>query len=117
MATFTYTSKTGMFVDDFETDHEAVDVYGLLGAVKTVSVGIGALKHGYAYDIDLLLVVPGNRNLVVMSDVGGPQNVSNASFTISNAGATAIGNSNGAWTLYMHDDGNKDFAASRPGAS
>jgi subtilisin-like proprotein convertase family protein len=44
-----------------------------------------------------------------MSDVGGPQNVSNASFTISNAGATAIGNSNGAWTLYMHDDGNKDF--------
>jgi hypothetical protein len=46
MATFTYTSKTGMFVDDFETDHEAVDVYGLLGAVKTVSVGIGALRHG-----------------------------------------------------------------------
>jgi hypothetical protein len=44
-----------------------------------------------------------------MSDVGGPQNVSNASFTISDAGVTAIGNSNGAWTLYMHDDGNKDF--------
>lgn len=45
-------------------------VSGLAGAVTTVTVTLADVTHGALADVDALLVAPGGRNLLLLSDVG-----------------------------------------------
>ena len=48
-----------------------IQVSGLSGVVSHVSVTLSNLSHAYPDDLDILLVAPGGRSTLLMSDVGG----------------------------------------------
>jgi hypothetical protein len=48
------------------------------------------LSHNFPDDLDFLLVGPDGRNLEFWSDAGGPSDIVNGTFTISDAGAASL---------------------------
>jgi subtilisin-like proprotein convertase family protein len=48
-----------------------IQVSGLSGVVSHVSVTLSNLSHAYPDDLDILLVAPGGRSVMLMSDAGG----------------------------------------------
>ncbi len=48
-----------------------INVTGMSGVVRTVSVTLDSIQHGTAADIDMLLVSPTGQKFILMSDVGG----------------------------------------------
>jgi subtilisin-like proprotein convertase family protein len=68
----------------------AITAAGLEGKVTRVQVNINNLTHAAPDDIDLLLVSPSNRSVVLMSDVGGNNPVSNINLTIEDNAAAFL---------------------------
>jgi subtilisin-like proprotein convertase family protein len=66
------------------------NVTGQIGPVTSVSVILNNFTHTSPDDVDLLLVAPGGRSVVVMSDVGGSNPVSNISLTLSDTAANSL---------------------------
>ncbi len=65
-----------------------IDVSGLTGTITDLNVMISGLSHTFPDDIDILLVGPGGEKLILMSDAGGPHDVSNITLTFDDqAGA------------------------------
>ncbi len=65
-----------------------ITVAGMTGLVTSVKVAFHGLSHGALSDIDAMVVAPSGQNLVVLSDVGDPNQLvttSNADFTFSDA--------------------------------
>ena len=48
-----------------------IQISGLNGLVTEVVVGLENFSHTAPDDVDILLVAPNGRNIVLMSDVGG----------------------------------------------
>lgn len=65
-------------------------VAGLLGTVTNVTVNVTNLSHTAVNDMDLLLVAPNGRKVVLMSDVGGPNEVAGLTLTFDDAAATNL---------------------------
>ena len=55
----------------------SLSVSGLIGAVSSVGVALNGFSHTAPDDVDILLVAPGGRKVVLMSDVGGAIPVNN----------------------------------------
>ena len=97
MAKFIYSSKSGFSLPDLTIKQSTIDVYGVTGGVKSVSVGIEGFHHTHAQDLDMLLVAPDKlHNLAFMSDAGGTDFLSGVSFGFSDSAAaqmaqTAVG--------------------------
>jgi subtilisin-like proprotein convertase family protein len=77
-------------------DHSAGSVYpspvtisGLTGVTTKVTVRLNNVTHSNIRDAEVLLVGPGGQSVVVMSDVGGNETVSNVSPTFDDTAATA----------------------------
>ncbi|MFN6962465.1 MAG: FG-GAP repeat domain-containing protein [Pyrinomonadaceae bacterium] len=68
-----------------------IPVSGLSGVISKVTVTLNGVSHTRPDDIDILLVSPNGRGLVLMSDAGGSQTATNANLTFDDAGATTIG--------------------------
>src|SRR5882757_429832 len=100
MATFTVTTTNGLTLQDQAIEFQSLAVYGLSGTVTDVQISLTGLTHTFPADLDMLLVAPqsGARNLEFWSDIGPPDsfpggnNLTNANFVISDAGATALPN-------------------------
>ncbi|WP_143109848.1 Ig-like domain repeat protein [Agromyces sp. CF514] len=63
------------------------------GAVSAVTVTLTGLTHGALNDVDALLVAPTGDNLIVLSDIGDPNQLataSNADFTFSDGAASNV---------------------------
>ena len=60
-------------------------VAGLVGKVNKVTVTIIGLQHGYAPDIDMILVGPQGTNVVLMSDAGSFTSADNVTITFDDA--------------------------------
>ncbi|HEX6100974.1 MAG TPA: Calx-beta domain-containing protein [Thermoanaerobaculia bacterium] len=60
---------------------ESISVSGV-GTIAKVSVTLRGFTHTYPSDVDVLLVGPGGQSVVLMSDAGSGNNVSNLTLTL-----------------------------------
>lgn len=67
-----------------------ISVDGLVGDVDTVRVKLNGFAHPFPSDIDLLLVAPNGKGVVLMSDAGGGTSVTNINLTFSDAAAADV---------------------------
>jgi subtilisin-like proprotein convertase family protein len=68
----------------------SINIANLNGSVTSVRVFLHNLGHTAPDDIDLLLVAPNGRSVVLMSDVGGNFAVNNVSLILDDAAANAL---------------------------
>ncbi|PYJ08279.1 MAG: hypothetical protein DMF06_13305, partial [Verrucomicrobia bacterium] len=67
-----------------------ISVAGLGGTITKVTVKLTNLSHTFPSDIDILLVGPGGQNAIIMSDVGGGDDVSGIDLTLDDAAANPL---------------------------
>ena len=67
-----------------------LNVSGVAGPVNGLTVTLYGLSHAYPDDIDLLLMAPNGQTVMLMSDAGGANPISNATVTFDDAAAVAI---------------------------
>ena len=67
-----------------------ISVSGMTGTVTNVTATINNINHSFPDDIDILLVGPAGGNLIVLSDVGGSDDVTNRTITLDDAAAAFI---------------------------
>jgi hypothetical protein len=68
-----------------------ITVSGLTGVVERVSVKLNGFTHGFPADVDMLLVSPSGRKVVIMSDFGaGSPGVSNINVTLDDYAASPV---------------------------
>jgi len=80
-------------INDFDRANpypSTIDVSGVNGTVSGVSVILVGLTHPFPDDVDVLLVSPDNKAVMLMSDAGGGNAVSNARLTFASSASTAI---------------------------
>jgi subtilisin-like proprotein convertase family protein len=67
-----------------------INVSGQTGTVTGVRVLLNNLTHAAPDDLDVLLVTPGGRSIVLLSDTGGNSAINNASLTFDDAAANFL---------------------------
>ncbi|HEX8368852.1 MAG TPA: proprotein convertase P-domain-containing protein, partial [Pyrinomonadaceae bacterium] len=67
-----------------------IQVSGQSGLVSKVTVGVENFSHSSPGDVDLMLVAPNGRKVVLMSDAGGANEVNNVSLTFDDAAAASL---------------------------
>jgi subtilisin-like proprotein convertase family protein len=88
-APVTFSNTTALTIPDIGVSAPygtTVAVSGLTGN-KLVKLGINGLTHTFPGDLDMLLVGPGGQKFSLVSDSGGGGDVSNLSFSLSDAAA------------------------------
>jgi subtilisin-like proprotein convertase family protein len=68
----------------------SIEIAGLTGSVSGLSLTIHGLSHTAPDDIDLLLVSPSGRSVMLISDVGGTTPVSNLDLTFDAAATNSL---------------------------
>jgi uncharacterized repeat protein (TIGR01451 family) len=69
----------------------AIVVSGFPGAVGKITVRLNSFTHTFPSDLDILLVSPSGRKVLLMSDAGGGNGVSNVTLTFDDAAANFLG--------------------------
>ncbi|MGH2663526.1 MAG: Calx-beta domain-containing protein [Actinomycetota bacterium] len=72
-----------------------IAVSGLSGPVTDVNVRLVGLTHTNPDDLDLLLVAPGGQSVVILSDAGGTDDVSDLGLIFDDEGSTDTSSDNG----------------------
>ncbi|HVE57257.1 MAG TPA: FG-GAP-like repeat-containing protein [Pyrinomonadaceae bacterium] len=67
-----------------------IQLAGLTGLVTGVTVNLENFSHTSPDDVDILLVAPNGRKIVLMSDVGGGTAVNNLSMTFTDAATASL---------------------------
>jgi hypothetical protein len=67
-----------------------IEIINHTGLVTGVQVNLTNFSHFAPDDVDLMLVAPNNRKVVLMSDVGGANPVSNLSISFDDAATAAL---------------------------
>jgi subtilisin-like proprotein convertase family protein len=67
-----------------------IAVSGIAGQVNQVRLSLNRLSHTYPDDLDVLLVSPSDRSVLVMSDSGGGADITDVSLTLDDNAATAL---------------------------
>ena len=67
-----------------------LSVSGLIGSVASATVILNNFSHTAPEDVDLLLVAPGGRSVVLMSDVGGSVPVNGLSLTFDDNAPSSL---------------------------
>ncbi len=97
-----------------------ITVAGLTGTVENVVVKLNGLSHVRPDDIDILLVGPTGANLIIMSDVGGSNAVTNLTIALDDLATASLPDSAAlsSGTFKPTNSGTGDtFAAPAPAAS
>ena len=68
----------------------SINVSGLTGTVQKVTATLSGYTHGFADDVDVLLVGPAGQKVILMSDSGGGGAPSGITLTFDDAAATAV---------------------------
>ncbi|MEY4385505.1 MAG: hypothetical protein RLY20_788 [Verrucomicrobiota bacterium] len=71
-----------------------IKVSDLGGTVSSVTVTLSGLAHTWPDDWDILLVGPGGQQLILMSDVGGGNAITNVNLTFSASAVSFLADSN-----------------------
>ncbi|MCC7376103.1 MAG: proprotein convertase P-domain-containing protein [Verrucomicrobiales bacterium] len=88
-----YTNNRSIVINDNGpgADYPSIiNVSGLVGDVKRVRVAINSFAHRFPQDVDLLLVSPAGKKVLLMSDVGGGSVVTNLNITFDDAASDSI---------------------------
>jgi subtilisin-like proprotein convertase family protein len=88
-----------------------------MGTVTGMRVVLNGFSHSWPDDVDILLVGPGGQKVVLMSDVGGSVDVSDATLTFDDAGAAlpdSIAIASGTYQP-TNFEGTDTFSAPAPG--
>ena len=97
----TFTQTTGITIND---DDPAVpypsniSVSGLPRGVTDVNVTLSSLDHTFPDHVDVMLVGPAGQSVIVMSDVGGGDDVSGVNLTLDDQAAASLPNSSALTT-------------------
>lgn len=67
-----------------------ISVSGMTGTVTNVTLTMLNINHTFPDDFDILLVGPTGANLIVMSDVGGSDDIVNRTITLDDAAANSL---------------------------
>jgi subtilisin-like proprotein convertase family protein len=67
-----------------------IQISGLTGLITGVTVNLENFSHTAPGDVDILLVAPNGRRIVLMSDAGGGAAVSNLSLTLTDSAAASL---------------------------
>ena len=95
-ATATFANSTSIAIPGTGTSGVAapypsnIIVSGMTGLVSKVTLTLTNLSHTFPDDIDVLLVGPAGQKVVVMSDVGGSDDVTNVTLTLDDAAASSL---------------------------
>jgi subtilisin-like proprotein convertase family protein len=93
-------------------------VSGVVGTVSSVTVTLLGLAHQYPADIDLLLVGPTGTNVLLMSNCGGGNEITNVILTFDDAAATYLPDSgqitSGSYIPTGHGSIYENFAPPAP---
>lgn len=65
-----------------------IDVFGLTGTITDVNVTINGLNHTFPDDLDILLVGPDGQKIILLSDAGGPHDITNLTITFDDQAAS-----------------------------
>lgn len=68
----------------------SITVSGLTGVVSSASVRLSGLTHGFPDDLDILLVSPSGKKMVLMSDAGGGHGVSGVTLNFADANSASL---------------------------
>lgn len=68
----------------------SIVITGLNGAISRVTATLSGLSHTYPSDLDILLVGPGGQSVILMSDAGGGNPVTNQTLTFDDAAAASL---------------------------
>ena len=68
----------------------SISVVGVTGALGKVTVTLSALDHAWPSDLDVLLVGPSGRSVLLMSDVGGEWSATNLTVTFDDEAASPL---------------------------
>ncbi|HWM23762.1 MAG TPA: proprotein convertase P-domain-containing protein [Chthoniobacterales bacterium] len=66
-----------------------INVSGLLGSVRKVRVAF-SLSHAFPGDVDILLVGPAGQSAIIMSDVGGGDDINGVELLLDDAAANPL---------------------------
>ncbi|WP_162924305.1 cadherin-like domain-containing protein [Rubrobacter indicoceani] len=95
-------------------------VSGLGGEVTDVNVTLRGVSHGYPDDIDVLLVSPGGKNVLLMADSGGSRNPGGADITLDDEATAFLTDSSlipsGSYKPTKNGTSKDEFPAPGPGA-
>lgn len=67
-----------------------INVAGAQGTVTGVTVSLRGLSHTFPSDLDMLLVAPDGRRMVILSDVGGSTGVTGLNLVLTDAASNAL---------------------------
>jgi subtilisin-like proprotein convertase family protein len=87
-----------------------INVSGVSGTVSLVKVRLLNFSHTFPDDVDVLLISPTGRNLILMSDAGGGIDMVNNTITIDDSAVTPLPNATaiGTDTFQPADHGTGD---------
>jgi subtilisin-like proprotein convertase family protein/uncharacterized protein YegP (UPF0339 family) len=68
----------------------SIEVGGLSGQVSQVRVGLHGITHPFPDDLDVLLVAPNGRGVVLLSDAGGGARLSGVDVSFDDEAASAV---------------------------
>ncbi len=69
----------------------AINVNGLSGAISNLRVTLNGFSHSSMFDVDVLLVSPNGKGVVILSDAGDTNtSINNVNFTFDDSAATPI---------------------------
>ncbi|HZH33304.1 MAG TPA: hypothetical protein VEX64_00555 [Pyrinomonadaceae bacterium] len=90
----TFSNYTPIFINDRAGRASAypstINVTGLTGAITDVNVTLTNVNHLNLDDLDILLVSPAGKRLLIMSDAGGTTDVTNVNITIDDEATTDL---------------------------
>lgn len=101
----------------------AINVTGLTGAITDVNVTLTNVNHAFPDDIDVLLVSPSGKRLIIMSDSGANGALSSVNITLDDQAATDLPDGAGITTgsfrprNYLTGDTMNQFLPPLPGAA
>ena len=68
----------------------AIDVSGLTGTIRKVTVALSGFAHTFPSDVDILLVGPQGQQVTLVSDAGGSTRVTGINLVLDDAAAGAV---------------------------
>jgi subtilisin-like proprotein convertase family protein len=88
----TFRNNTPMILNDGSRSLATsnITVSGLTGAVTDVNVTLNGVNHLNPDDLDILLISPSGKRMLIMSDAGGTGDVVNFNLTFDDQAAAAI---------------------------
>jgi subtilisin-like proprotein convertase family protein len=96
----------------------SIAVSGLTGTVVKVTATLNGFSHQFADDVDILLVAPDGKKMLLLSDAGGGSAPSGLTLTFDDAAASAIPDggpmSSGTWKPSVYEPGTDAFTSPAP---